>query len=171
MVDVPQTRIADLRSFGVAAEPPRTEEVASAGPARQQRDAVSLNGVTVGAFGDIQPEEWHAADVLADLDLDGCFLRGHLDAGVMSIEPGIEQLVAHPFVTDNRGAHVPPEYRGAVVAAPRVTALDVAAVLSQTLPQHGLARLGERMLPYPDNTRSTVRPMFAAFVEEVDIVF
>jgi hypothetical protein len=53
--DVPQSRLADLGSLGVAAEPAWAGQVWSVGGAGQQRDAVALEVAAVGSAGNVEP--------------------------------------------------------------------------------------------------------------------
>jgi hypothetical protein len=168
VLDVPQARSGDFGSFGVAAEPAGAGHVWSAGEAGEQRDAVALEVAAVGSAGDAEPQERHGPDVVADLAFDAGFLAGALAGRAAAVKPGCEQVVRQAVAADEGGAHVPAEYRRAVVTAARVAAGQLPAVLPEPAPQRGLAGLRQRAGADAHYPAAAVRAVLAVFAGEVD---
>lgn len=79
-VDVPKTGPADPGRDGVAAKPAGAGPVQQLGGIGQERDAVAFEAGAVFPVWDVEPEERHDADVMADgalnLALEGCPFTG-----------------------------------------------------------------------------------------------
>lgn len=123
-------------------EPAGAGRVQSLGEAGGQGDAVALYEAASGDIGDSEPEERHRPDVAADCLLNVGFLRREARPGPMPVQPGVQQLAPALVPANEGGADVAAEDRGAVVAAARVAACEVPAVLAQAPPQGGPACRG-----------------------------
>src|SRR5580692_559874 len=117
MFDVPQSRLADLAGDGVMSEPAAARRILADGQLGGERDAVPLEVPAGARIPDAKPEHWHCPDVPADRHLDRCFLVGPACVGAVAVEPGCEQSGWLPVALYERGPDMPPEDRGAVVAA------------------------------------------------------
>ena len=168
MFDVLQARSADFGSFGAAAEPAGAGQVWAAGEAGQQRDAVAFQEAAVGSAGNVQPQERHGPDVAADLAFDVGFLAGALAGRAVAVKPGGEQVIWQAVAADEGCADMPTEHRCTMVAAARVAAGQLPAMLPEPTPQRGLAGFGKRVGADAHHPRAVVRAVLAVFVEEVE---
>lgn len=108
---------------------------------RSMRAAVAA---AVGPGGHGEPQERHRADLPADLTFERVFRLRPFGMPVTA-GPGFQESVWQAVPPDERGADVPAEDRGAVIAAAGIPAADPPAVLAQPTPQAGLVRGSERM--------------------------
>ena len=133
----------------------------------QQRDAVALEVAAVGSAGNAEPQERHGADVAAGLAFDAGFLAGALAGRPAAVKPGGEHVIRQAVAADEGSADVPAEHRRAVVAAARVAAGQVAAVLPEPAPQRGLAGRCQRVGADAHHPAAAVRAVLAVLEEEV----
>ena len=103
----------------------------------------------------------------ADHAFDAGLLAGALAARPVAVKPGGEQVFRQAVAADKGGADAPAEHRRAVIAAARVAAGQVPAVLPESAPQHGLAGRCQRVAADAHHPAGAVRAVLAVLEEEV----